>query len=89
MRELEVLGSGHLRLDFADWKEFFETEMAEQDRAPHKPPRWDTNVIERAFREVRRRTRPMSSFSNLESCDRIVYGVISHLNRSWERKPLP
>ena len=48
-----------------------------------------TNVIERAFREVRRRTRPMSSFSNLESCDRIIYGVISHLNRSWERKPLP
>src|SRR3984893_14478716 len=47
-----------------------------------------TNVIEHAFREVRRRTRPMSSFSNLESCDRIVYGVISHLNRSWERKPL-
>jgi putative transposase len=46
-----------------------------------------TNVIERAFREVRRRTRPMSSFSNLESCDRIVYGVISHLNSSWERKP--
>jgi transposase-like protein len=30
-----------------------------------------TNVIERAFREVRRRTRPMSSFSNPESCDRI------------------
>jgi putative transposase len=48
-----------------------------------------TNVIERAFREVRRRTRPMSSFSNRESCDRIVFGVISHLNRSWERKPLP
>ena len=48
-----------------------------------------TNVIERAFREVRRRTRPMSSFSNLASCDRIVYGVITNLNRSWERKPLP
>jgi putative transposase len=47
-----------------------------------------TNVIERAFREVRRRTRPMSSFSNPESCDRIIYGVISHLNRSWEKKPL-
>ena len=47
-----------------------------------------TNVIERAFREVRRRTRPISSFSNCESCDRIVFGVISHLNRSWERKPL-
>ena len=46
-----------------------------------------TNVIERAFREVRRRTRPMSSFTNLASCDRIVYGVLSHLNSSWERKP--
>jgi putative transposase len=47
-----------------------------------------TNVIERAFREVRRRTRPMSSFTNPQSCDRIVFGVITHLNRSWERKPL-
>ena len=47
-----------------------------------------TNIIERAFREVRRRTRPMSSFTNPASCDRIVYGVICHLNRSWERKPL-
>jgi putative transposase len=47
-----------------------------------------TNVIERAFREVRRRTRPMSSFTNPASCDRIMFGVISHLNRSWESKPL-
>ena len=47
-----------------------------------------TNVIERAFREVRRRTRPISSFTNPASCERIVFGVISHLNRSWERKPL-
>ena len=46
-----------------------------------------TNVIERAFREVRRRTRPMSSFTNPQSCERIIYGVISNLNRSWERKP--
>jgi len=47
-----------------------------------------TNIIERAFREVRRRTRPMSSFTNPASCNRIVFGVISHLNRSWEKKPL-
>jgi putative transposase len=47
-----------------------------------------TNVIERCFREVRRRTRPISSFTNPASCDRIIFGVISHLNRSWERKPL-
>jgi putative transposase len=48
-----------------------------------------TNVIERAFREVRRRTRPMSSFTNLASCDRIIYGIITHLNSSWEAKPFP
>jgi putative transposase len=48
-----------------------------------------TNVIERAFREVRRRTRPMSSFTNLASCDRIIYGVLTHLNSSWETKPFP
>jgi transposase-like protein len=47
-----------------------------------------TNVIERAFREVRRRTRPMSSFSNQPSCDRIIYAVVSHLNLSWGSKPL-
>src|SRR5439155_1210129 len=47
-----------------------------------------TNVIERCFREVRRRTRPISSFTNSASCDRIIFGVISHLNRAWETKPL-
>jgi len=47
-----------------------------------------TNVIERSFREVRRRTRPISSFTNPASCDRIIFGVISHLNRSWEKTPL-
>ena len=43
-----------------------------------------TNVIERAFREVRRRTRPMSCFTNAASCERIIYAVVSHLNKSWE-----
>lgn len=47
-----------------------------------------TNAIERAFREVRRRTRPMSCFQNKESVDRIIYGVINHLNQSWREKPL-
>lgn len=47
-----------------------------------------TNVIERAFREVRRRTRPMSSFTNKASCERITFGVISYLNKKWEEKPL-
>ena len=47
-----------------------------------------TNAIERSFREVRRRTRPMSCFQNSASVDRIVYGVFSHLNNSWKEKPI-
>ncbi len=47
-----------------------------------------TNVIERAFREVRRRTRPMTSFNNPDSVDRIIFGVITHLNETWKEKPL-
>lgn len=47
-----------------------------------------TNVIERAFREVRRRTRPMSCFNNTQSIERIVYAVLSHLNDHWGKKPL-
>ena len=46
-----------------------------------------TNVIERSFREVRRRIRPMSCFTNSRSVDRIIYGVINHLNESWKEKP--
>lgn len=47
-----------------------------------------TNVIERAFREVRRRTRPMSCFNNDQSIERIVYAVLSRLNEQWGKKPL-
>jgi len=47
-----------------------------------------TNVIERAFREVRRRTRPMSCFNNTQSIERIVYAVLSHLNDQWGKRPL-
>jgi putative transposase len=47
-----------------------------------------TNVIERAFREVRRRTRPMSCFNNVQSIERIVYAKLTHLNEQWGMKPL-
>lgn len=47
-----------------------------------------TNAIERSFREVRRRTRPMTCFENDKSCSRIMYGVVSHLNKVWENKPV-
>lgn len=45
-----------------------------------------TNAIERAFREVRRRTRPMSCFNDSASCRRIIYGIVNHLNTNWQDK---
>lgn len=36
MRELEVLSSGHLKLDFAEWKEFFDQELGEWVRSQVK-----------------------------------------------------
>ena len=48
-----------------------------------------TNAIERCFREVRRRTRPMTCFNNNDSCERIIYAVFSHLNHNWRGRTLP
>ena len=42
-----------------------------------------TNLIERAFREVRRRTRPMGVMANTDSLQRIVFAVFKHLNQNW------
>jgi len=48
-----------------------------------------TNVIERVFRKVRRRTNPMSCFNDSASCERIVYSVVSYQNSRWKDHPLP
>ena len=48
-----------------------------------------TNAIERSFREVRRRTRPMSCFNNDDSCERIIFAVFNHQNRKWKERYLP
>lgn len=46
-----------------------------------------TNILERAFREVRRRTRPMNNFfTNEASSNRIMYGVSKMLNTNWKGK---
>jgi putative transposase len=47
-----------------------------------------TNLIERAFREVRRRTRPMSVMAHIQSLQRIVFAVFHHLNQNWSQLPL-
>lgn len=41
-----------------------------------------TNAIERRFREVRRRTRPMGTFQDRTSMDRILFAVFAHENKS-------
>jgi transposase-like protein len=41
-----------------------------------------TNAIERRFREVRRRTRPMGTFQDITSMDRILFAVFTHENKS-------
>jgi transposase-like protein len=48
-----------------------------------------TNAIERVFRELRRRTNPMSCFNNDKSCERIVYAIVSHQNDKWKGRPHP
>lgn len=47
-----------------------------------------TNIIERSFREVRRRTRVFSCFSNKESCDRIIFAIFTYMNNKWKDHPL-
>lgn len=54
----------------------------------HRPRLRTTNAIERAFREVRRRTRPIGVFTDSRSLDRIIYAVMQHLNESWQEAPL-
>ena len=46
-----------------------------------------TNLIERAFREVKRRTRPMGVFVNRDSIERILYAVFFHLNSKGQEIP--
>ena len=41
-----------------------------------------TNAIERRFREVRRRTRPMGTFQDRTSMDRILFAVFTHENKA-------
>jgi len=42
-----------------------------------------TNVIERQFREVRRRTNPMTCFANEASADRILFAIFHYANQRW------
>ena len=47
-----------------------------------------TNVIERAFKEFRRRVKIMETFPTEESCQRIMFALAKMLNESWMTKPI-
>ena len=47
-----------------------------------------TNIIERCFVEVRRRTRPMVCFVNVNSVDQIIYSIFQRFNLEWKTRTL-
>ena len=47
-----------------------------------------TNIIERCFVEVRRRTRPMVCFVNVQSVDRIIFSIFQRFNLEWKTRTL-
>lgn len=66
-----------LRADLDDLLTCFRYPTMEQRKAVRT-----TNAIERRFREVRRRTRPMGTFQDRTSMDRILFAVFMHENRN-------
>jgi transposase-like protein len=70
-----------LRRDLAHCLTFLD--FPEQD---HKMIR-TTNRLERAFREVRRRTRPMGTYVTKDSAERIMFGITDTMNRNWSGTP--
>ena len=47
-----------------------------------------TNIIERGFKEVKRRVKVMETFPTEESCIRILYSLLRLQNENWEGKPI-
>jgi transposase-like protein len=66
-----------LRADLADLLTCFRYPTLEERKAVRT-----TNAIERRFREVRRRTRPMGTFQDRTSMERILFAVFIHENRN-------
>jgi len=66
-----------LRADLADLLTCFRYPTVEERKTVRT-----TNAIERRFREVRRRTRPMGTFQDRTSMERILFAVFIHENRN-------
>jgi putative transposase len=77
-----------LERDMDELLSFLTIPIKEQHRAFIRRQIRTTNIIERSFREVRRRTRPMGCFTNYDSVSRIIYAIFNRLNSKWKEKPL-
>ena len=77
-----------LERDIDELLAFLTIPIKEQYRAFIRRKIRTTNIIERSFREVRRRTRPMGCFTNYDSVSRIIYAIFNRLNSKWQEKPL-
>ena len=77
-----------LERDLDDLLAFLTIPIKEQYRVFIRRQIRTTNIIERSFREVRRRTRPMGCFTNYDSVSRIIYAIFNRLNSKWQEKPL-
>ena len=77
-----------LERDLDELLAFLTIPIKEQYRAFIRRQIRTTNIIERSFREVRRRTRPMGCFTNYDSVSRIIFAIFNRLNSKWQEKPL-
>jgi len=77
-----------LERDLDELLAFLTIPIKEQYRSLIRRQIRTTNIIERSFREVRRRTRPMGCFTNYDSVGRIIYAIFNRLNSKWQEKPL-
>lgn len=53
-----------------------------------RPSLRTTNLLERAFRELRRRLRPVGCLTDRHSADRIIFGQVLRLNELLAKRPL-
>jgi transposase-like protein len=79
-QEINPKGVACLERDFERLIPFFEF-----DPSFHKVIR-TTNVIERCFKEVRRRLKVMGYFQNTKSCKRIVMSLFYYFNGKWDNR---
>lgn len=77
-----------LEKDMEELLNFLTIPIKEEYRAFIRKRIRTTNVIERSFRELRRRTKPMSCFNNNDSLQRIMFAVFYRLNHNWKAKLL-